>query len=122
MRKHKRIDIEGECYKAERIHHGSAGSTSIAWLIQEGTVNISDLTPFRMSKPFEEHMHDVLESVASDPNGLYQVTYRVGPVMVSAQIWVDGSCPPKATMTDYDREFLKELRVLSDWPEEHSTQ
>ena len=87
-------------------------------------MNTNDITPFRMSKPFEEHMHDVLEAISGDPNGLYQVTYRVGPVMVSAQIWVDGSWgnPARPDMTDFDREFLKELRVLtSDGPDDGVT-
>ena len=71
-----------------------------------------------MSKPFEEHMPDVLDAMASDPNGLYQVTYRVGPVVVSAQIWVDSSWgKPSSELTDYDREFLKQICVL---PEEQT--
>ncbi|MGZ4786879.1 MAG: hypothetical protein ACXVZX_00055 [Terriglobales bacterium] len=86
-------------------------------------MNTNDLTPFRMSKPFEEHMHEVLNALASDPNGLYQVTYRVGRVMVSAQVWVDGSWgnPAEPELTDFDREFLKQVRVLAtDTPEEHA--
>jgi hypothetical protein len=69
-----------------------------------------------MSKPFEEHMPDVLDSISTDPNGLYQVTYRVGPIMVSAQIWVDAGWgkPAPAELTDYDREFLKQIRVIAE--------
>ncbi len=79
-------------------------------------MDVNNITPFRMSKPFEEHMPDVLDSIASDPKGLYQVTYRVGPVMVSAQIWVDDSWANPATpeLTAFDREFLKQVRVLAD--------
>ncbi len=85
-------------------------------------MNSDDLTPFRISKPFAERMHEVLDAISSDPNGLYQVTYRVGQVMVSAQIWVDSSDePPNPELTDFDREFLKQVRVLPiDQSEEHA--
>ena len=88
-------------------------------------MDANELTPFRMSKPFEEHMPDVLDSLVSDPNGLYQVTYRVGPVMVSAQIWRDaGWGNPKEELSEYDREFLKQICVAMDEnsPEEQATQ
>jgi len=87
-------------------------------------VDTNDITPFRMAKPFEEHMPDVLESIASDPSGLYQITYRVGPVIVSAQIWRDEAWghPAPTELTDYDREFLKQVRVLADESPEHTTQ
>jgi hypothetical protein len=84
-------------------------------------MGVNEITPFRMSKPFKEHMPDVLDAMASDPNGLYQVTYRVGPVMVSAQIWVDPACgqPPQEQLSEFDREFLKQIRVVVDGsPEE----
>jgi len=89
-------------------------------------VDANELTPFRMSKPFEEHMPDVLDSLVSDPNGLYQVTYRVGPVMVSAQIWRDAEWgnPTKELLSEFDREFLKQICVATDEgsPEEAATQ
>lgn len=79
-------------------------------------MDANDITPFRMSKPFEEHMPDVLDSLVTDPNGLYQVTYRVGPLMVSAQIWRDPAWgkPAPEQLSDFDREFLKDLRVVVD--------
>lgn len=87
-------------------------------------MDAKDITPFRMSKPFEEHMPDVLDSLESDPNGLYQVTYRVGPLMVSAQIWRDPAWgnPTKETLSEFDREFLKEIRVaMKESPEAYAT-
>jgi len=89
----------------------------------ESIVDDRDITPFRMSKPFEEHMPDVLDSLQSDPNGLCQVTYRVGPMMVSAQIWRDADWgrPAKEELTDFDRDFLKRICVVVDeFPEEHA--
>jgi len=86
-------------------------------------VDAKDITPFRMSKPFEEHMPDVLDSLASDPDGLYQVTYRVGPLMVSAQVWRDPAWgkPLKEELSDYDREFLKKICVVvNESAEEHA--
>jgi hypothetical protein len=69
-----------------------------------------------MSKPFEEHMPEILNSLSCDPEGLYQVTYRVGPLMVSAQIWRDATWnqPMREQFSNFDREFLKEIRVLTD--------
>jgi len=77
-------------------------------------VDASDLTPFRISKPFEEHMPDVLNSLVSDPDGMCQVTYRVGPLVISAQVWRDHSYskPETDTLSEYDQQFLKEMRVL----------
>ena len=86
-------------------------------------MDAKDITPFRMSKPFEEHMPDVLDSLESDPNGLYQVTYRVGPLMVSAQIWRDPAwcTPSQEVLSDFDREFLRKIRVVVDESsEEHA--
>lgn len=79
-------------------------------------MDAKDITPFRMSKPFEEHMPDVLDSLISDPNGLYQVTYRVGPLMVSAQVWRDPAWgnPAQEDLSQFDREFLRDLRVTVD--------
>lgn len=87
-------------------------------------VDTNDITPFRLSKPFEEHMPEVLDSLASDPNGLYQVTYRVGSLMVSAQVWRDAEWgnPAEASFSDADEKFLKSLHViLGESPEEHAT-
>ena len=86
-------------------------------------MDASEITPFRMSKPFEEHMVDVLDSLITDPNGLYQVTYRVGHLMVSAQVWRDPAWGfPQQPLTDYDREFLSNLRVsVEESPEQHAT-
>lgn len=86
-------------------------------------MDAKDITPFRMSKPFEEHMPDVLEALGSDPNGLYQVTYRVGPLMVSAQIWQDPEWgkPAAEGLSEFDRAFLKEICVVvDDSPEAHA--
>ena len=86
-------------------------------------MDAKDITPFRMTKPFEEHMPDVLDSLTTDPHGLYQVTYRVGPLMVSAQIWRDPSWgnPTQQQLSDFDREFLRDLRVVvEESPEERA--
>ena len=83
-----------------------------------------DITPFRLSKPFEEHMPDVLDSLISDPNGMCQVTYRVGPLVISAQVWRDSSYskPESGTLSEYDQQFLKEMRVVfSGEPSTEST-
>jgi hypothetical protein len=88
-------------------------------------VDARDITPFRLSKPFEEHMPDVLDAVVSDPAGLYQVTYRVGPLIVSAQIWQDPGWGQTAheELSESDREFLREIRVVLDpnSPEQQTT-
>lgn len=88
-------------------------------------MDVRDITPFRMSKPFDEHMPDVLDSIASDPNGLYQVTYRVGPLIVSAQIWQDPAWGKTAAeeLSEFDREFLREVRVVINRqsPEQQAT-
>ena len=77
-------------------------------------MDASDLTPFRLSKPFEEHMPDVLDSLVSDPDGMCQVTYRVGPLVISAQVWRDPSWskPETKALSEFDRQFLKEMCVL----------
>jgi hypothetical protein len=78
-------------------------------------VDASDLTPFRLSKPFEEHMPDVLDSLVTDPDGMCQVTYRVGPLVISAQVWRDPEWNKTRTeveaLSEFDLQFLKELRV-----------
>jgi hypothetical protein len=75
-----------------------------------------DISPFRMSKPFDERMPEVLEALESDPDGLFQVTYRVGPIMVSAQIWRDPASNEvrPVEFSESDREFLSQVRVLVD--------
>ena len=79
-------------------------------------MDANQITPFRLSKPFEEHMPDILDSIERDPSGLYQVTYRVGSLMVSAQIWRDPAWgqPMAEDLSEYDREFLKEIHVVAD--------
>jgi hypothetical protein len=123
MPKRRPTDIEGGCnIPAPRcLLYGGLPRAHVcrAW---ESSVDSKDITPFRMSKPFEQHMPDVLDSIATDPGGLYQVTYRVGPIMVSAQIWVDEAWGqmPNTELTDYDREFLKQVRVLADQTPGHA--
>ena len=77
-------------------------------------MDAKDITPFRLSKPFEEHMPDVLDSLVSDPDGMCQITYRVGPLVVSAQVWRDPSWskPNSGALSEYDQQFLKEMRVV----------
>ena len=76
----------------------------------------NEVTPFRISKRFEEHVPELLEELNDHPEGMYQVTYRVGPVVVSAHVWLDK--PPSSTdlrdMTEFDRDFLKELHVSTE--------
>ena len=87
-------------------------------------MDANDLTPFRLSKPFEEHMPDVLDSLVSDPDSMCQVTYRVGPLVVSAQVWREAS-PSKSeteTLSEFDQQFLKQMRILiSGEPSAEST-
>ncbi len=77
-------------------------------------MDANDITPFRLSKPFEEHMPDVLDSLVQDPDGMCQVTYRVGPLVVSAQVWRDSSSSHRETemLSEFDQEFLKQMRIL----------
>ena len=71
-----------------------------------------DLTPFRIAKYFEEHVPQVLESLSQDPDGMYQVVYRVGDLMISAHIWHE---PPDIEVCpDYsnaDQKFLRECNI-----------
>jgi hypothetical protein len=71
-----------------------------------------DLTPFRIAKHFEEHVPQVLESLSQDPDGMYQVVYRVGDLMISAQVWRE---PPQIEVcphySEADQEFLRKLNI-----------
>ena len=72
----------------------------------------SDLTPFRIAKYFEEHVPQALASLSHDPDGMYQVVYRVGDLMISAQVWRETpeleACPQ---YTEADQEFLRKLNI-----------
>jgi len=71
-----------------------------------------DLTPFRVSKYFEEQIPQVLESLEVDPEGMYQVVYRVGDLMVSAHVWREAAPAEKLPEhTEADRQFLKQFNV-----------
>jgi hypothetical protein len=76
----------------------------------------NEITPFRISKRFEEHVPELLEELTEHPEGMYQVTYRVGPVVVSAHVWIDepSKCAERNEMTQFDRDFLKELHISAD--------
>ncbi len=71
-----------------------------------------DLTPFRIAKYFEEHVPLVLESLSHDPDGMYQVVYRVGDLMIAAQVWREAPelevCPQ---YSEADQEFLRKLNI-----------
>ena len=71
-----------------------------------------DLAPFRIAKYFEEHVPPVLDSLSHDPEGKYHVVYRVGDLMISAQIWREPTdievCPQ---YSHSDREFLRKLNI-----------
>jgi len=71
-----------------------------------------DLTPFRIAKYFEEHVPQVLESLSHDPDGMYQVVYRVGDVMISAHVWRQ---PPEIDVCPLysadDQDFLRKLNI-----------
>lgn len=70
------------------------------------------LIRFRVAKYFEEHVPQVLESLAQDPDGMYQVVYRVGDLMISAHVWREPSeievCPE---YSDADQKFLRQLNI-----------
>jgi len=71
-----------------------------------------DLTPFRIAKYFEEHVPQVLESLLHDPHGMYQVVYRVGDLMISAQVWresQDNEVFPH--FSEADQDFLRMLNI-----------
>ncbi len=71
-----------------------------------------DLTPFRIAKYFEEHVPQILESLSQDPGGMYQVVYRVGDLMISAQFW--RAEPDREVCPEYspaDQEFLRKLNI-----------
>jgi hypothetical protein len=75
-------------------------------------MNERDLTPFRVAKYFEEQVPRVLESLNQDPEGMYQIVYRVGELMVSAHVWRDPSLPDAAEeLSEADREFLRQCHV-----------
>jgi hypothetical protein len=74
-----------------------------------------DLTPFRVAKYFEEQVPQVLESLNNDPEGMYQIFYRVGELMVSAHVWREPDYPQAATeFSEFDREFLRKCKVSPD--------
>ena len=79
----------------------------------------NEVTPFRISKRFEEHVPELLSELNENPEGMYQVTYRVGPIVVSAHVWLDKPVTSVELndMTEFDRDFLKELHVSTeDYP------
>lgn len=71
-----------------------------------------DLIPFRIAKYFEEHVPQVVESISRDPEGMYQIVYRVGDLMISTQVWRE---PPDIEIcphySDADQEFLRKLNI-----------
>lgn len=70
-----------------------------------------DLTPFRISKQFEQHVPELVEAMKQDPDGMYQMTYRVGQVVVSAHLWREPEVEPLENLSEFDRNFLKGLNV-----------
>ncbi len=74
-----------------------------------------DLTPFRVAKNFEEQIPRVLESLNQDPEGMYQIVYRVGELMISAHVWREPSLPgAHEELSESDREFLRQCHVSID--------
>jgi len=70
------------------------------------------LNPFRVSKYFQEHVTQVLQSLDADPEGMYQIAYRVGDVMVAAQVWREpAQIEVSPEYTEADREFLRQIQV-----------
>ncbi len=71
-----------------------------------------NLIPFRIAKYFEEHVPQMLEALSADPDGMYQVVYRVGDLMISAQVWREPQevefCPE---YSETDQEFLRQLNI-----------
>jgi hypothetical protein len=71
-----------------------------------------DLTPFRIARYFEEHVPQVMESLSHDPDGMYQIVYRVDDLVISAQVWRDAPeievCP---VYSDSDQEFLRNCNI-----------
>ena len=68
--------------------------------------------PFRIAKYFEEHVPKALEALSADPDGMYQVVYRVGDLIISAQVWREPQevevCPQ---YSEADQEFLRRLNI-----------
>jgi hypothetical protein len=74
-----------------------------------------DLTPFRVAKCFEEQAPRVLESLKNDPEGMYQIVYRIGELMVSAHLWREPVVAEiKEEFSEPDREFLRQCHVSTD--------
>ncbi len=78
---------------------------------------MSDQDPvsFRLSKYFAEHVPRALDSLHEEPEGIYQIVYRVGEFMVSAHIWRERpQLDVKPEYTEADREFLKCCNVSAE--------
>jgi hypothetical protein len=80
-------------------------------------------TPFRVAKYFAEHVPQALESLQTDPEGMYQIVYRVGDVMISAHVWREPQTEASASYSEADLRFLKDCHVSPDEhsPDEHSS-
>ena len=72
------------------------------------------LTPFQVSRYFKEHIGNVLETLEENPQGVYQITYRVGDVMVAAQVWRDPIPEIHPEFSAEDLEFLKHCNVTAE--------
>lgn len=74
-----------------------------------------ELTPFRVARHFEEQVPQVQERLNQDPEGLYQIVYRVGELMVSAHVWREPSLPEiRGEFSESDREFLRQCHVSTN--------
>lgn len=75
-------------------------------------MNKNEQTPFRVAKYLEEHVPRALEALEGDPEGMYQIVYRVGDLMVSAHVWREPVQPAaKPELTEADRQFLEDCKV-----------
>ncbi len=68
-------------------------------------------TPFQVSRYFQEHVGQVLSALQQDSDGMYQITYRVGDLMIAAQVWRESASEPSPEFSDADVEFLKQCNV-----------
>jgi hypothetical protein len=75
-----------------------------------------ELTPFGVAKYFEEQVPQVLESLNQDPEGMYEIVYRVGDLIVSAHLWREPSFLEirAEEFSESDRGFLRQCHVSTD--------
>jgi hypothetical protein len=74
-------------------------------------MNEQSFTPFQVSRYFQEHVGQVLNALQQDSDGMYQITYRVGDLMIAAQIWRESAPESSPEFSAADLKFLKQCNV-----------